>query len=192
MKYKVEIELTEEMLGSLPNDTEIYETYIASKSPTPDNPETLGEIVNDEKGMTIFPKADGKPFIYDYQFKGFFKDACGALSRCEGTKSSKIKAYKKIIDGCIFIFPRQIFLNLPENTTIGTCQRPLRAQTAQGERIALAKSETVPAGTYFDVEIRLLDEKYEDLVLEWLEYGALRGIGQWRNSGKGRFTFAKA
>jgi hypothetical protein len=26
------------------------------------------------------------------------------------------------------------------------------------------------------------------LVEEWLEYGELRGLGQWRNSGKGRFT----
>ena len=24
---------------------------------------------------------------------------------------------------------------------------------------------------------------------EWLDYGALRGIGQWRNSGKGRYTY---
>lgn len=27
------------------------------------------------------------------------------------------------------------------------------------------------------------------VVLEWLDYGALRGIGQWRNSGKGRYTY---
>ena len=24
---------------------------------------------------------------------------------------------------------------------------------------------------------------------EWLDYGRVRGIGQWRNSGKGRFTW---
>ncbi len=29
----------------------------------------------------------------------------------------------------------------------------------------------------------------ESLVREWLTYGRLRGLGQWRNSGKGRFTF---
>lgn len=28
-----------------------------------------------------------------------------------------------------------------------------------------------------------------DAVREWLDYGALRGFGQWRNSGKGRFTW---
>lgn len=26
-------------------------------------------------------------------------------------------------------------------------------------------------------------------VREWLDYGILRGIGQWRNSGMGRFTW---
>lgn len=25
--------------------------------------------------------------------------------------------------------------------------------------------------------------------IEWLDYGELRGIGQWRNSGKGRFKW---
>jgi hypothetical protein len=28
-----------------------------------------------------------------------------------------------------------------------------------------------------------------DLVIECLDYGKRRGIGQWRNSGKGRFTY---
>ena len=25
--------------------------------------------------------------------------------------------------------------------------------------------------------------------MEWLDYGQLRGLGQWRNSGKGRFRY---
>lgn len=29
----------------------------------------------------------------------------------------------------------------------------------------------------------------EEAVLEWLDYGKLRGLGQWRNSGKGRFEY---
>ena len=35
----------------------------------------------------------------------------------------------------------------------------------------------------------LLDDSHEKAVREWLDYGILRGIGQWRNSGKGRFTY---
>lgn len=122
--------------------------------------------------------------------KGFFKDACSALSRVADTRSSKLKAYKKVIDGLIFPQPRKILFELPKDDTIGNCQRPLRAQTAQGERIALANSETVPAGTSITFEINMLDEKsHRPLVVEWLNYGALKGFGQWRNSGKGRFTW---
>lgn len=34
-----------------------------------------------------------------------------------------------------------------------------------------------------------MDDNHMAAVLEWLDYGKLRGIGQWRNSGKGRFTY---
>ena len=49
--------------------------------------------------MTIFPRDNGVPIYWDYQIKGFFKDACGMLRKVTGSKSSKIKAYKKEIDG---------------------------------------------------------------------------------------------
>ena len=79
-------------------------------------------------------------------------------------------------------------LILPEGEDITICQRPLRAQTAQGERVALASSEEAPAGTQIEFEILMLNEDLEPAVLEWLEYGQLNGIGQWHNSGKGRFA----
>ena len=37
-------------------------------------------------------------------------------------------------------------------------------------------------------DILLLDDKHEKWVRELLDYGKLGGTGQWRNSGKGRFT----
>jgi hypothetical protein len=58
----------------------------------------------------------------------------------------------------------------------------------QGPRVSLCRSETLPAGTQFTFSIRLLSDSLLPLVLEWLAYGELRGLGQWRNSGKGRFT----
>ena len=39
------------------------------------------------------------------------------------------------------------------------------------------------------IDLTLLDDSHEKAVREWLDYGILRGIGQWRNSGKGRFTY---
>lgn len=71
---------------------------------------------------------------------------------------------------------------------VGICERPLRAQTAQGERIALARSDTCPPGTVIEFDLVILGGVSEALLREWLDYGALRGLGQWRNSGKGRFS----
>ncbi len=123
--------------------------------------------------------------------KGFFKDACGCLSRVKtgeyATQSSKLKAYKKIIDGLIFVKERKIPITL--SGEMGTCQRPLRAQTMQGESVALAASETVPAGSTLEFTVQMLDDSLEKVVREWFDYGAFRGFGQWRNSGKGKFTY---
>lgn len=55
----------------------------------------------------------------------------------------------------------------------------------------IAKSETVPEGSTIEFEIQCLDPALEDAVVECLDYGALRGLSQWRNSGKGRFTWER-
>jgi len=191
-EIKAKITFTEELLGTASSDPEVHKTYIASKAPNApkleEEVEALGVDNIAEKSMTIFPRdKDGNPILWDYQIKGFFKDSCSALRKVTGTASSKIKAYKKEIDGLIFVFPREIKLNL--NGEIGICERPLRAQTAQGERVALASSETVPAGSSAKITIRCLSDAHEKAVREWLDYGQLKGLGQWRNSGKGRFTW---
>lgn len=187
----IRITFIEPILGTWPADPEVASKYIASKAPDAGTikDEIAATSVEEvtEKSMTIFPRGEGGPVLYDYQVKGFFKDACSMLSRVKDTKSSGVKAYKKVIDGLIFPEPRMIPLTLAGD--IGNCQRPLRAQTAQGERVSLANSEELPAGTTAEFTVRLLDQNHEPLILEWLEYGKLRGLGQWRNSGKGRFTF---
>lgn len=204
-KLKVRLTFTEGILGTQSTDKEIYNNFIASKAPAgTDIDAELKAIDVDkeiEKGTTVFAMTeDGEPALYDYQIKGFFKGSCGFLQRATGkdpetgkkkkavNESGKIKAYKKEIDGTIFVMPRMIPLILPEGEDITICQRPLRAQTAQGERVALASSEEAPAGTKIEFEILMLNEDLEPAVLEWLEYGQLNGIGQWHNSGKGRFT----
>lgn len=189
---KLRLTFTEEILGTASNNPEIHSEFIASKAPDAQKlEEEVAAIGADgviEKSMTVFHRDEnGNPVLFDYQVKGFFKDAAGALRRVPGTKASKIKAYKKEIDGLLFVNPRMIPLQMPDK--LGACERPLRASTAQGERVALANSETAPAGTYIDIEIMALTKEMRDLALECLEYGALRGIGQWRNSGKGRFTW---
>lgn len=193
-ELKVRITFTEELLGTASSDKNIHSEFIASKAPNvlsrKEEVEAIGVDGVEHKEMTVFPRNnDGQPILWDYQIKGFFKDTCGALRRVTGTESSKIKAYKKEIDGLIFPEPRQIVINFTGK--LGTCQRPLRASTAQGERVALANSETIPAGATAEFTIKCLSDSHVKLIKEWLDYGELKGMGQWRNSGKGRFTWKK-
>ena len=189
---KVQITTTEEILGTASANPEIHEEFIASKAPdAPSRAEEVAAVGAEEvfeKGMTVFPRdKDGNPIAWDYQWKGFFKDACGMLRKVEKSECGKIKAYKKEIDGLIFISPRQIPIEF--DGEVGICQRPLRAQTAQGERVALASSECIPAGAKMTFDIKMLVPAHEKAIREMLDYGILRGFGQWRNSGKGRFTY---
>ena len=193
-RFRVHVSFTEGLLGTASSDPELHDTYIASKAPdAPSRAEEIAAIGVEEaldKGKTVFPRdEDGNPVVYDYQWKGYFKDACGMLWRVSSSKSKKLKAYLKEIDGTIFTFPRMIRLELPHGGQVEELQRPLRARTAQGERVAIAHSEMCPAGTTCTFEVLLLDGKLESVLREWLDYGALRGLGQWRNSGMGRFEY---
>lgn len=175
-----------------PANENVYRDFIATKAPDAstieDEVAALGVDGVAQKGMTVFPRLDdGTPFLYDYQIKGFFKDTCGGLRRVKGTKSSGLKAYKQVIDKLIFPEPRTIPILFEGE--MGVCQRPLRAQTMQGERVSLASSEEIPAGATIEFDIVMLDDDSEGLVREWLNYGKYSGIGQWRNSGRGRYLW---
>lgn len=97
---KCRLTTIETLLGTASNNKELHSEFIASKAPDAPSREEEIEAVGVEevieKGMTVFSRnKDGKPILWDYQIKGFFKDACGVLRKVKGTKSSKIKAYKK-------------------------------------------------------------------------------------------------
>lgn len=191
-KYKIVMTFNEAILGTAPLNKELYTEFIASKAEngeaTDDEIESVPETI--EKGTTGFHRGpDGQPVIYNYVIKGVFKDAAGMLRRVQGTKSSKLTAYKKVIDGLVFVSPRQIPIKFaPGQTEVGILERPLRAQTPQGERVALARSEMIEAGASIEFTLNLLDPTLEPLVREWLEYGELRGLGQWRNGGYGCYV----
>lgn len=192
-KAHVKLTFTDDLLGTSSGNPELHREFIASKAPDAAKMEeevaAIGVDAVEEKTMTVFPKmADGTPYIWDYQIRGFFKEICGAMRGIPGTKSSKVKAYKKKVDNTIFVEPREIPLDL-HGMKIADCQRPLRASTMQGERIALANSEVCPQGTTCEFDVLCMVDEDVDMLREWLEYGKYKGIGQWRNSGKGRFEF---
>lgn len=192
-KVHVKLTFTDDLLGTSSGNPELHREFIASKAPGAAKMEeevaSLGVEAVEEKSMTVFPKmADGTPYLWDYQIRGFFKEICGAMRGIPGTKSSKVKAYKKKVDNTIFVEPREIPLDL-HGMKIADCQRPLRASTMQGERITLANSEVCPQGTTCEFDVLCMVDEDADMLREWLEYGKYKGIGQWRNSGKGRFEF---
>jgi len=196
MKIKVRLTLTEEMLGTKAANKDVFADFIASKAPDGDARKQELDTAEhrEEAGTTVFHRQDGVVGIWDYQVKGFFKDACGAMNRFDKDCRNgleKLSAYKTKIDGCIFVGPRFIPINMPEGQTVGICERPLRADTAQGPRVSVCRSETVPAGSHIDIDIAVLSKDLLAYVEAWLGYGALRGLGQWRNSGKGTFVWDK-
>lgn len=189
---KVRLTLTEEALGMMPTSKEVHEEFIASKAPDApsieEEVEAIGveEVV--EKQKTVFPRLDdGTLFFWDYQLRGMVKDAIGMLRKVTNTACSKVTSYKKAVDGLIFVKERRIPIHLGGD--IGDCQRPLRASGPQGDRVALANSETVPAGSWIEFTFEILQDSLEKAVRECLDYGIRRGLAQWRNSGKGRYVW---
>jgi hypothetical protein len=200
--YKFNLIFLEHLLGTVPKDKEIYAKYVAKKCPTVERLKeevaTVQEV--EEAGWTGFMvNEDETPFLYDYVIKGYLKDACSMLRRLKGTYSHALNAHKKIIDGLIFAKPRKVEILL--NGEQGVLERPLRANTAQGERVALARSDFAPAGSILSFDLVVLGRieqgtgkskhlvDMDKLMKEWFDYGSYRGLGQWRNAGYGSFEY---
>lgn len=196
----IHIDFIDDVLGTAPGDPDIHGSYVSSKAPdAATKEEEIAAIGEDEfraKGKTIFPTDEsGNPIFWNYQIKGFFKSACSAQRGLSGSKSSKVKAYKKKIDLGIFVFPdaddpssRAIKIHMTK-AGVGECQRPLRAETMQGPRVAIADSDSIEKGSWIEFDVVMLDDGDWPLVSEWLDYGKFNGLGQWRNSGKGAFVW---
>lgn len=203
---KIKITLTEDMLGTKAANADVFADYIASKCPDEDLRKQELETAQhkEEAGTTIFHRdqTSGELMLWDYQVKGFLKEAANVLRQAasgetpeepaEGEKKkkgSKWGSAKSKFDNFVFVFPR--IITLGKKTPDGICERPLRAETMQGPRVSLARSEVVAAGTSFNCEIKLLPGApvSEAMLRQCLDYGQLKGLGQWRNSGKGRFAW---
>ena len=181
--------------------------------------ETL-KIDQAENSVSVFPidKETGKPFYYDYQIRGFFKDAARGLKDCLQIKKSKDESAKDAspdeklksalskcknlasfagfskmpatwVDRGIFVGPRKVIIDMPEGGQIGFCERPLRVEKFPQPIVSIKCSESVPAGSVLRFKVGVLNDADEKYVLACLHYGFLRGFGEWRNSGKGRFSF---
>jgi hypothetical protein len=190
-KYAVKLTLTEKMLGTVPKDPEVYSSYIETKKPDDKkDQEFLTVEKTEEKGWTGFHKNSDGLFIYDYMIRGFLKNAGNNLK-----EELDIKALKSKVDNFLFVFPREIPI-LEDNGTIlqapdGNTQRPLRAMTAQGPRVSVAKSDHILAERVIKCEFHVLKTSIFSMkVLKTiLDYGQYCGLGQFRNGSYGRFEY---
>lgn len=201
---RARLHFIEEVLGTASANKEIHSEFIASKAPDAMKREqeiaAIGVEAATEKAMTIFPRNEkGEKIFWGYQIKGYLKASQKTLNMLNG-KGDKfyLPSYKSKLDNLVFVKATTdswkhkesgIVIHEPEGVEAHDCERSLRAETAQGPRTTLAHSETCPAGSYFDIDIMSLDDKLENNIVEWLNMGMLYGIGQWRNSGKGRFLW---
>jgi hypothetical protein len=174
-------------------------------------PETIAET--EEKGWTSFHADKHGPFLFDYAVKGFLKEAARTLKEYDPSggdedddeeeakpkKKGVIKQLQDKVSRYVFVLPRKIYLGGsferdPEgNIVFGNMERPLRAQTAQGPRVTVVRSDSVPAGTEVGFTIHVL--KGGGITRPLLEmvfsYGNYQGLGQWRSGGYGRFDLVR-
>ena len=198
-KIKIRITLKEEMLGTSCGNKDVHKEFVASKSADAEKmEEELSHLSAEElenKSKTVLPRLeDGRPFMWDYQLRGMLKEMLGI--QCElldgeiKVGKTKLTKYtpKRIVDNFVFVRPRKIPLSSPVGED---CVRPLRAETPRGERIALATSETVPAGTQMEFEIIDMtgSKAFADILKKCLDFGEFKGLGAWRNSGKGTYAY---
>ncbi len=203
---KMRYVFVQEVLGMMAGDKQLAESYQIAKHPDgmaadeskahDDADESLEEGL--QKASTFFPRTvDGQPMFWDYQVKGNLKNAVRMWHSQDRFETATLKKwrltpylYKRTVDNTMFVRPRQLPIIVPEGvdvTKLSFCERPLRAETRKGERIALARSEMLPAGCYIDVLIDVFNDDLVEVVRDMVEMGNLQGLGQWRNAGMGRF-----
>ncbi len=197
--YKVKLELVEPMLGTCPAVRSIWSNHIATKQAKAlkkkgkteeEIQQELEEILEGvpgeeemlEAGLTTFMRDETGYYVTDYFVEGFLKHTANVLKEW-GT----LKQLRSKVRADLQVMPRKIYVAKPD-AQLEIVERPLRAQTAQGERISIARSHAIPAGTILDFVVRswkgVITKK---CLADLLEYGQKEGLGQWRGGGYGRF-----
>lgn len=189
-RYRVTLELTEPLLGTVPKNREVYAAFVQSKAPegvdTSDEPATVQEI--EERGWTGFHQNGEGLFLFDYQVKGMMKE----LSRIAYPKdnAAALKAVTSKIQQFVYVKPRRILLGATAPSRV--IERPLRAQTMQGPRVTVIRSDAIEAGHQIEFTIEILPGPITAAHIEHvLAHGEYVGLGQWRTGSYGRFTVAE-
>lgn len=191
-KLDLKLVLTEPQLGTVPKDPSVYATYIADKTTEAKKAEEVETVPEDvdkteARGWTGFHSDEKGLFIYDYMILGFLKNSGNVLK-----DQLAIKNLRSKIDSYVFCFPRRIHFKRDGKNILkpdDVIERPLRAQTMQGPRVTLVRSDCVFAGAMLEFQLQVLDGPVSvKKIKEMLEYGKMKGLGQFRNGSYGRFV----
>jgi hypothetical protein len=192
--FKLEVEFLTPILGSQPSNKTLASEFIAKRKGLESLPENEDELLPEavEKGTTVFYRVPGREedcALLNYQVLGFLKASAQVQN---GRVDGNVKALKSKVENNVFVSPRVIPLVLPQGGEMDYLERPLRAETMQGPRVTLARSEMLPEGTKFSCGVEILEKGpiVEEVLRDLLDYGYYRGIGQWHNSGSyGTFRY---
>lgn len=185
--FDVVLEITEDMLGTVPKDKKVYANYIAGKAkeiidkaagkgvPQTDGEPVTSEAVDaklaeevetvqqvEEKGWTGFHTDEQGPFLYDYAIKGFLCEAARTVqAQVKGDKGAKADEEAGTINQLGDKVKRFVFV-APRRVRLPAIaaeplERPLRAMTAQGPRVTVVRSDRVEAGARINFKIKVLD-----------------------------------
>jgi|GEM_PF-1100567 len=133
--------------------------------------------------LTTFARDEHGPFLWNYQVLGHLKEM-GNLAK----SSYNMSALRKKIENAVIVLPRRVYI---EGVLSEPVRRPLRAQTAKGQTVAIAESHAVLAGGRITFWLGLLPNRDPQLTWELLrdllDWGEVRGLGQWRTAGWGTY-----
>lgn len=147
-----------------------------------------------EKPQTSFFRDDQGPFLFNYQVMGHLKEMGNVTKGAMGIVNLKQK-----VENYCYVFPRRIHFQDP---VLAEISRPLRAETMQGPRVAIATSDAIREGSRITLTIGILDNRVSkkidgkktevveitpEVVREFLAMGQIRGMGQWRTGGWGTY-----
>jgi hypothetical protein len=217
-RLNVKVTFTQPLLGTASGNPELHDEFVTSRvaefrgdrsllEQEKLKAEEVAAVATEEvqKAKTVFQHDETGLFMFDYQWRGFFKEGVSHMIELGQTTKLNPWNYKRACDGCLFVNPRRVYLKTPAGEFIEHAeknnQRPLRAETQQGPRIALANSDELPIGSTMEFEVEILvsenpksawKEVTLDLVREILNHGVRKGTGQWRSGGWGRFTWEEA
>lgn len=166
--------------------------------------------IKENSGKTIFIRSEGVPCWEDYILKASFKDLASIF--CE--RSGKKLGFLNSMSATVSAINRHLFIDVEnkkericyfyedeactkrkdierdyEGNSIGNT-RSLRANTPKGKISSLMTSEVVKAPCWVKFEVvTYLPEMDIDALKVILDVGERYGMSQWRNIGKGSFTY---